>query len=47
LTREGEVTRKPGLGLGHQVVRRVAAVHGGTLETVEGETTRYRIVLKS
>ena len=47
LTREGEVTRKPGLGLGHQVVRRVTAVHGGTLETVEGETTRYRIVLKS
>jgi two-component system sensor histidine kinase QseC len=37
-----------GMGLGHQVVRRVAAVHGGTFETVddaEEGTRSYRIAL--
>jgi two-component system, OmpR family, sensor histidine kinase QseC len=42
--------RNLGMGLGHQVVRRVAAVHGGSFEGVEdpdGETSCYRIVLGS
>lgn len=37
-----------GLGLGHQVVRRVAAVHGGRFESDDGAAPgggRYRIVL--
>lgn len=37
-----------GLGLGHAVVQRVAAVHGGRFERVDGagtEPARYRIIL--
>lgn len=37
-----------GLGLGHDVVQRVAAVHGGRFERVDGagtEPARYRIIL--
>lgn len=39
-----------GMGLGHQVVRRVAAVHGGRFEQADGtgaEPARYRITLGS
>ncbi len=48
LAREVPLTHKPGLGLGHQVVRRIAAVHGGTFEAVKGEDsdlTCWRITL--
>jgi two-component system, OmpR family, sensor histidine kinase QseC len=37
-----------GLGLGHELVRRVAAVHGGRFEPTDGagsEPARYRIIL--
>lgn len=44
----GIARRHLGLGLGHQVVRRVAAVHGGVFDAVEvagGDITCYRLVL--
>lgn len=46
--RGGAPDRSAGLGLGLQVVRRVAAVHDGQLEIAEGSdgaTTCYRVVL--
>lgn len=45
----GPAARHLGLGLGHQVVRRVAAVHGGHFEADEprdGAGRAYRIVLE-
>jgi two-component system sensor histidine kinase QseC len=44
----GVVAPSSGLGLGHQVVRRVAAAHDGTFEALHGEdkgSSRWRIVL--